>query len=53
MNKYPIFFRKMVVNCYLNYNGKNKIYYVLNTFKISNGTLFNWLKLYKSNNLKG
>lgn len=52
INNYPFFFRKKVINCYLNCFAKNKANYVIELFNISNGTLFNWLKLYKNNNLK-
>ena len=37
---YPLFFRERVVT------------YYLETFKISKGTLFNWIKLYKANKLE-
>ncbi len=48
---YPFFFKKMVVEYYLKCNEKDRINKILKIFKISNGSLFNWLKLYRSNNL--
>jgi len=44
-NKYPIIFK----NCVLRYYEHNTIVDTLSMFKISNGSLFNWIKLDKNN----
>ena len=47
---YPLFFRKLVLEYYLN-SKIAKVSDVLDKFKISRGTLFNWVKLNKINKL--
>lgn len=46
-NSYPTIFKK----CVLKYYKDNTVRNTLNTFGISNGTLFNWCKLDKTNNI--
>ena len=48
---YPLFFRERVLNFYLS-STKNTIKDTINKFKISKGTLFNWISLNKINKLK-
>lgn len=50
INNYPLIFRNKVLAYY--FNNKNvKVKEILTIFGISNGTLYNWANLYRSNNL--
>ena len=48
-NSYPLIFKRRVISYYLQSGVKVKS--VLSIFKISNGTLFNWMKQYENNML--
>ena len=48
INSYPLLFKLSVVRFYFN-NPNLPIKNILNVFKISNGSLYNWLTLYNNN----
>jgi len=50
MNCYPLVFKQSVIRCYYNNNCKN-IQYILNVYKISKSSLYNWINLHKINKL--
>jgi transposase len=52
-NNYPIILKIKIVNYYLTRPKNVSVKNVLNIFKISNGTLFNWIKDYKNDCLSG
>jgi len=49
LNNYPLFFKLRVIEYYNNVD--DIIHNILKIFKISNGSLYNWLRQYNSNNL--
>ena len=51
INNYPLIFKKTVTNKYIKKDSKIKN--ILETFHISNGSLYNWINKDKNNNLDG
>ena len=51
INSYPLTYKTIVCNYYFENKGKHTVKDILNLFKISNGTLYNWINAYKNNNL--
>ena len=49
LNNYPLFFKLRVIEYYNNMN--DTVHNILKIFKISNGSLYNWLRQYNSDNL--
>jgi transposase len=49
VNCYPLIFKQRVVKCY--YSKQLFIKDLLDLFKISRSSLYNWVKLHKTNNL--
>ncbi len=49
-NYYQLSFKQSVLNMYYSNNRKN-IKYILDIFKISKSSLYNWVRLYESNKL--
>jgi transposase len=50
-NSYPILFKRCVCEYYIKYKGLYSINNIIKTFNISNGILYNWIKLYNTNKL--
>jgi transposase len=51
INAYPLIYKTIVCDYYFANKGNQKITDILKLFKISNGTLYNWVNAYKTNNL--
>tara|TARA_B110001454_G_scaffold97999_1_gene92749 strand:+ start:2418 stop:3377 length:960 start_codon:yes stop_codon:yes gene_type:complete len=46
INNYPLIFKKLVCEYYFEHKGKQTISDILKIFKISNGSLYNWVNQY-------
>lgn len=52
-NSYPLIYQKMVCEYYFKNKHIYKISHIIETFKISNGSLYNWINKYNKNELIG
>ena len=51
INCYPLIYKKIVCDYYFANKGTHKVCDIIRLFKISNGTLYNWINKYKRDNL--